>query len=70
MKLFTKKIEGCSACPNLYIKYGSWGYRSGYCSILNKHVCEIDSAIYDAENDKTNYFDEIPNDCPLPDVIE
>ena len=70
MKLFTKKIKGCSSCPNLYTEYGSWGHRTGYCCILNKHVSAIDSAIYDAEKDEMNYFDEIPKDCPLPDVNE
>ena len=43
MKLFIKKIDGCSSCPNLYIKYGSWGHRSGYCGmpILNLEPCGV-----------------------------
>ena len=70
MKLFIKKIDGCSSCPNLYIKYGSWGHRSGYCGILNKYVSAIDDAVYDDKKYKMNYFDKIPEDCPLSDVSE
>lgn len=68
MKTYTKEVTGCSNCPNTYVKTGSWEHRSGYCKTLKRCVYQIDDAEYDADKDETNYFDEIPNDCPLPNA--
>lgn len=65
MKIYTKEITGCEQCPNTYIG-GNSEYRYGMCRSLKKRVYDIDDAKYDAAKDETDYDDEIPDNCPLP----
>ncbi|MFW5847449.1 MAG: hypothetical protein ACOCVF_00825 [bacterium] len=65
MKLYTKKVTGCSICPNTYVG-GNSEYRYGVCLSLKRRVYDIDDAKYDSEKDETDFDDKIPEDCPLP----
>lgn len=67
MKKYSKIVNGCSECPNTYVG-GTSEYRYGMCKDLKRRVYEIDDATYDEDKDESNYHDEIPKDCPLPNA--